>query len=440
MIQPISSSFSTASSQSEISPQLQSVLGCLDVQLEEELTRYRRQRKRIKQISLDPANTQHAHKPSQVLAVTSDDSRLEPSAGSTSADSNRVGQTLGTATSPAGWESVVMNTEAAPLVPRTQVQSGSTQGFHSLGTSSARANSLRTNSSRASSTSSGSEQYLTPPEDYLESSEALVKTIDQPRARVRGQRSSIASLLSPLGIVSMLLLLGSCMTLGYVVMSPNGRATLGLNRFFKAGDPETLPQPSSGNTAAPVSSSPGSSAQSPNLAAQEFVDLDLNTLSNVNPSPSPIPAPVVSPANPLNPPQNLAPPTLQPTGPSLNNLSKELLPEPQAPATQAAATPSPQPAAGATPPANQANQSANQPQTEPTRAVDGLYYVVVPYSDVSSLEKARVIVPDAYVREFKAGTQIQLGALDTQTAAQQLAKELSDRGLSPQFDIPTAGE
>ncbi|NJK36378.1 MAG: hypothetical protein HC920_00560 [Oscillatoriales cyanobacterium SM2_3_0] len=275
MSQPITRSIST-SSQLDCSPQLQAVLGCLDIQLEEELTRYRRQRKRIKQTAFpSPSATQQAHKPSQVLMVTSEEGRLEPESADFPGDRYESGSQM----TPAGWESVVMKPGTASLVP------------HSPDSSDALPDSP------LSVPASSSAQ--TAPDRYLESSEALVKTIEERRAAIRAQRRSpLTSLFSPVGISSMLLLLLSSMTLGYVVLSPSGIATFQLNRFFRSGARVPQQNPASDPTPSAVVPPVGGTGQSPNLAAQEFVDLDLGTLSNISPTPTPISPPRCDPGEP----------------------------------------------------------------------------------------------------------------------------------------------
>jgi alkanesulfonate monooxygenase SsuD/methylene tetrahydromethanopterin reductase-like flavin-dependent oxidoreductase (luciferase family) len=122
----------------------------------------------------------------------------------------------------------------------------------------------------------------------------------------------------------------------------------------------------------------------------------------------------------------------------MSNLTNELLPDPvpatpkpaPAPTVAPVQTPTPQPPAGA----------ATKPNTAPVRANDGLYYVVTSYTDERALEKVREVVPDAYVREFKTGVKVQMGALDNQAAAQRLAEELRVQGVSVQYDTPKTGE
>ncbi|MGF1494746.1 MAG: hypothetical protein ACFBSC_20325 [Microcoleaceae cyanobacterium] len=414
------SSVSSSQSQSSqvLSPKLRAVLSCLDIQLEEELTRYRRQRKQIRQTTAAAAPAQ-ALKPSEVLTVASEGQRIEPSEQVetqlpvaeplTTKRSSR--KTLVSKSASAGWESVVMNQSKSPLATRAD------------------------HHTRIQESEEPAEQGLAGknPDNYLESSEVLLKTIDEAPTSTtlkqgsQHQRSPMASLLSPVGLLSLLVLLLSSAILGSVLLPAFDPATLRSNRFFKFGS-SAPSEPEVESSELVASSNQAEEDRSPNLAVQEFVDLELDTLSNVNPAPNPIPASAVAP--PVQPTASVpAAPTIQPTGPSLNNLSEELLPEPTVTTPVAPTAQPPKPAAGAAP----------QAQSKPVQAADGFYYVVVDYQNEQSLEQSRAVVPDAYVREFKTGTKVQMGALDNATAAQKLTNELKAQGLNPQFDVPTAG-
>ncbi|MEB3281480.1 MAG: hypothetical protein VKK42_21415 [Lyngbya sp.] len=392
------------SSDSQLPQALKAVLGSLDVQLEDELSRYRRYRRAHSPAPAAKPSNSYTQKPSEVLSVSEGENNIEPTSSAPTPESKSS-----RSQTPSGWEAVVLP-ESAPLARRslTKLQS----------------EPHPTASSVTSSSIPNSE-----PEGYLESSQNLVKSLEQRRAR-RRQRSWVASLLTPVGIGSMLLFLLSCIGLGYVVMSPSGMATLGLNRWFKFNqNAETANQTSDENAVAqPVE-------PQPNLAAREFVELDLDTLSNINPSPNPIPTPATqTPPSPDS--QSLTPPSPLPSGPGMNNLTNELLPDPVLPTP----TPQPTPTAAPTVTPTPAAGAATKPNTDPVRASDNLYYVVTSYTDQRSLEKAREVVPDAYVREFKTGVKVQMGALDNPEAAKRLAEELRVQGISVQYDTPKTAE
>ena len=400
---------SSKSSDSPLPPPLKAVLGSLDVQLEEELSRYRRYRRKTSPASGNKKPPKsHTQKPSEVLSVSEGESNIEPGAAPSSQSKSSNSQ------SPSGWESVVLP-QSAPLAPRpakTQLQSEPDTPNPP-------------GSSFPSSSNPNGE-----PDGYLESSQKLVKSLEERRAK-RRQRSWAASLFTPVGIGSMLLFLLSCIGLGYVVMSPSGMATLGLNRWWNKLNPNAE---TAGETADPDTVIESVEPR-PNLAAREFVDLDLDTLSNINPTPEPIPTPAAQTPAPTDG-QNLTPPSPLPSGPGMNNLTNELLPDPVPPTPKPTPTAAPAPTATPKPAAG----AAPRPNTNPVEANDGLYYVVTNYTDERSLEKAREVVPDAYVREFKTGVKVQMGALDNPEAAKRLAEELRVQGISVQYDTPRTGE
>lgn len=63
-------------------------------------------------------------------------------------------------------------------------------------------------------------------------------------------------------------------------------------------------------------------------------------------------------------------------------------------------------------------------------AVRGVWYVVGPYSGPASLIAARKLVADAYVREFPIGRRIQFGALNNPAQANQLLQQVKAAGIA----------
>ncbi len=395
------------SSSTPIKPGLQSALGCLDVSLEAELTTYRRHRRRAEQWVSPSVRTgkQTAATEQQLVQNQSPEAAQETQ------------QPLSLPLSLAGSQG------DAPLATTK------------LG---------RELSSRSEA-----------PNNYLESSEKLIESLDEEKAEPAVERSLAASLLTPLGLSSMLLFLLSCTALGYAVMHPSSLAKMaGLNRLLD----RTTPSPSDNRaTTATSDTSTKELPKAPNLASKEFVELDLSTLSNVKPTASPIasPSPKASiPPNPAAPPAPAAavPIPTEDGNPArgseqgLNNLSTALLPSPSPSAAQPVPTlptlpPTPtraQPTA--TSPATVASATAAPataaPVGRPTRASDGFYYVVTDYTGEKTLAQARTAVPDAYVRNFSKGVKIQLGALNDAASAERLAKELQAKGVKPQYYQP----
>lgn len=419
---------SPQSSQPELKPQLQAVLGYLDVQLESELTRYRRHRRRTKQTTPDPngqTNSQFEQATDAVAVAMSDTAGSE-------------GKLFEPQTQPPGWETVVP-AKSAPLAIATQPPSTSPPKTN--GAEPAVSFSLKS-PAPAKTASDG----------YLESTEALIKSIEERRSHPRENRSLMASLLTPLGIASMVLFLLSCTALSYVISSPSGRSSLGLNRFFPTANPTPATPPTVATT---ETSLPPTDSLSPNLAAKEFVNLNLDTLSHINPNPNPVPLPSVPAPLPPSPATTLPVPSNNPTSssdPGLNNLTQELLPKkPVIPAVtppvtgQGTNTSTIQPGGGTIQPgggaaATVATAKATTPTparpTEPIKSGDGYYYVVLDYKGERSFEQAKEVVPDAYIAEFKTGKKIQLGALTDAAAAKRLRDELQVQGIPAYYDVP----
>lgn len=389
------------SSSTPIKPALQAVLGCMDVNLEAELTTYRRHRRRAEQWVSPSVRT------SKQTATTQQQKaqNLPPQAAE--------------------------ETQQPLSLP---LSLAAVQGDAPLATT--------TGGTKLSSSTFA-------PNKYLESSEKLIESLDEAASGPAEERSLAASLLTPLGLSSMLLFLMSCTALGYAVMHPSSVAKMaGLNRLLDRTTPSSNDSPA----ATGIDSSTKELPKAPNLASKEFVELDLSTLSNVKPTASPIasPSPKASiPPNPGAPPAPIdaVPIPTEDGNPArgreqgLNNLSTALLPSPSPSAAQTVPTlptlpPTPSPAQAAAASPTTASPAAAAPLGTPTRAADGFYYVVTDYTNEKSLQQARTAVPDAYVRNFSKGVKIQMGALNDAASAERLAKELQAKGVKPQYYQP----
>ncbi len=398
------------SSLTPVNPALQAALGCLDVNLEAELTTYRRHRKRAEQWvspSVRPGKqTSTGSQPDQNLPDSAADETQQPLS---------IPLLAGSPTTGSGQEN----------------------------------QSMRRSLSVA-------------PNNYLESSEKLIEGLDSPMVEVVEERSLAASLLTPLGLSSMLLFLVSCTALGYAVFYPSSLAKMaGLNRLVDRPNTPSEAQ----NTASTVADTRSKELpKAPNLASKEFVELDLSTLSNVKPTVSPIASPSPKASIPPNPAAVTDPIRTVPipaedgnsaqlSEKGLNNLSTALLPSPspspstvQTVPTLPTLPPTASPLAANSAPTATASPVAVSPRVTapapaatlgtPKRASDGFYYVVVDYTDAKSVEQARIAVPDAYVRKFSKGVKIQMGALNDAASAELLVKELQAKGVRPQYYQP----
>lgn len=287
------------------------------------------------------------------------------------------------------------------------------------------------------------------PDDYLESSEHLLDSLAQEEAEERQKHGAglLETLLTPLGIGSMLLLILSSATIGYLLINPSVLGVESWRDLFKRGDAASVD-----SSEAAIASLPEDNLITyPNLAAQEFQDLNLGTLSTLptakTPAATSLPTPVaVVPSNPAAPENPASPELALTTNPAPAIVTVQDLPAPESSA--------PEPAPVSDPPVEAAYVAPPDPvyeepaAAEPSYAPDttaesppaplqNYYYVVTDYSGDRSLEAAQTVVDDAYVRNFPdEGAQVQLGAFSDESGAQELLQELERQGISAQMYQP----
>jgi len=293
--------------------------------------------------------------------------------------------------------------------------------------------------------------------DYLESSEHLLRSLTDDEAELRGEAAPrmLDTLLTPLGVGSMVLLLLSSVTLGYVITNPNGLPFMTADA--PAEDPTADLAP--GDPSAVPGEGDGSSFY-PDLSSQEFRDLNLDTLSTlpdeevgVTPgtaSPTPAaPRPVAQPSPRLEsapvatapatptpaaqpaPSSRPAAPTASPSRSPAATASRPA-PSPSRPAASAPSpAPSPRPAAQPSPSPRPTTPSpASTPVAAAPTTPATYFYVVADYTGDRSLDSAREAVGDAYVRNFEIGAVIQFGAFSEESRAAALRQELQSQGIS----------
>ncbi|MGB3510345.1 MAG: hypothetical protein WBA93_14135 [Microcoleaceae cyanobacterium] len=410
---------STKKSTYELNPALQAVMESLDVQLEEELTRYRKYHRRTEKQppTSERKNNQLIYKTPELISILPADEEIAslPSLEAELPQEN-----------PEKLNASVKERSPEAIEPPTPAELTMAKKGTGESVSQESTNSLNQGNQKNTSTSKLlDDRDSTAPENYLESSEKLLESLDGLKSRRQEQPTYLKSLFTPLGIASMFLFLVSCSTLGYVLMNPSGLSNLGLDRLFKRSS--TMSQQDTDNS---QNTSEQPLPKSPNLASQEFVDLDLNTLSNVNPQPSQIPSPTAT-AKPLVPPpisgsaNTSSVPTYKPSA-ELDNLSSTLLPESAQSANNQSTT--------TTPSSTPAPKTTSSSQiTSPIKSEDGWYYVVVDYINEESLYQAQQVVPDAYIRETADGMKIQMGALWETDRAEKFLKELREEGLNAKY-------
>jgi len=374
---------------SRLKPVLTSALASLEVQLDQELTRYRRTRNGIRKpqpqefaqehLPLTEEISHDQHTPTQ--KTPQPDISLPPS----TTDSND-------ATLPISNRSLVhqnINHHSTSDLPNHQQQLAPT---------------IATND-----TFLPAENTPKPPDDYLESSEALLRSLASESTRTskptQPTPNNHESLLSPLGISSIFLLLMSSLILGYVVFNPQNLPRLDLARLLNLNFfTSSADQPVVDNqTTAKVEPELRPISKYPNLATHEFPNLrDPSDVVNLEPKLEPKTVPLPPPN--LSGPMTVSPP-IQPIAP--------IKPVPRIPPF----SPSQQ--------AQQANINLLNRKIKPS--VDGFYHVIAENQGQGTLSAARKIVRDAYLSPNKK--YIYLGALKTKQEAQQRIQQLESQGI-----------
>ena len=247
------------------------------------------------------------------------------------------------------------------------------------------------------------------PEDYLESSEALLRSLTEEQEQKTNQdknKNTSDGLLSPLGIGSMLLLLLASLTLGYVMFNPKSFSQFSFNGLFQrqpgnrgVGESSIPNQPQT-----PISPIP----KYPNLAAKEFPEVNNpNDIVGLTPKPKATPITIRTPKTSsvaVTPTQSVQQSTPKPPKPKV--------------------TPTPQPSPTVSP----VSLTYIQPSS------DGFYHVVTDNQGNNALTKAKAVVGDAYLSDDR--TIIYLGAVKTKARAQQLLKQLRAKGINARVKQP----
>lgn len=412
-------------------PALKAVLVNLDVNLEEELARYRRQRG----IKTFKKATNTRSQPKKVLDLIA----IRASGGRTGAPNVEMGM-------PASLPASVNST-----VPQVEVEANNSYSdtFNPVQTApvySLDHNSIAHPEFSPTLTTPEATASAMHPNEYLASSEALLKNLDREQVTRKPERTFTDSLFTPLGVGSMLLLLLTSATLGYVATNPSSLSHLPFGSGFASQSSQEVKDPEKTTSVNVAKTGNGAIPNTPNLASQEFVDLNLRTLSTIAPrtpnvqplaapspqmpvkQPAPLPNPVASPV-PLDLPSALLPPSIQ-SG-VLPQIGTQP-PAPLRPPTLAGQQPgvvnqSNQPNSGK-PPASWAKAASAKSKAAP--AQENKFLVVMSYNGDRSLAQAKKSVPNAHLRDLRQGKAIQLAAFPTQAEAQKKVEALRKQGIS----------
>ena len=286
--------------------------------------------------------------------------------------------------------------------------------------------------------------------DYLESSEELLRSLAQEEAGAEQERSRVESLLTPLGIGSMMLMLIGSGMFGYLVMNPSTFTALGsaASRFVSG---VKLPQ------SAPSVTTPVAVNGEVPKDGNEFVDLSLNNLVVMGTQGKgsgllKMPAPIAP--NAASTPSGLVvvkgsnagtPIVIQSNGSVPNQPQQAGAQQSGVPpiAVQSPARPSlyrpvqPQKKQTYRTPAVNTVPSPSSPTAIPSASSEpsiapatGGYRVEIPYTGDTALEKAQKSDAGAYFKNGENGAVIQMGeSYPSREAAEAKAQQLKQQGF-----------
>ena len=473
---------------------LSSALSSLNVYLEEELVRYRRQRQgrpvaasthsktinksrrkpldliSVKPDTVSPADASDSSQRPSSAAVTPPPPPPNPFLSSTASSNTASSDTASSNTAsdrPDGAATSAVGNQA--VEPAGQLAVATQTAADGDGVSSA----VVTHVNRTVS-----------PDNYLESSEELLKSLadgltSEHETAQTSQRRFIwtSKLATPVSVGSFLLLLVTSAGLGYIVTNPSA-----INHLLRPADSDVssaVQGLESTNSAVGLDRNGTFRPLGPDLSNQEFIDLNLDTLSTLpgneaqlgpqlppptnsssNTEVTPVTPPATEPKSAAATPNSVtsnpvslsasSPPSVTPIPQSYSVPTAAAAPRP---ATSAAPTASPGPTPAAAPSVATSTPSvaattvpslpviAPSPAiTEPVAPVTAVavteraapiiprYRVVTPYTGDPSLNQVRGVVADAFVRE----SQIQAGAFADEAAAQARVQELQAQGIAAQ--------
>ncbi|MBD2627692.1 hypothetical protein [Trichormus variabilis] len=382
---PIIDSGTQSSKTPGLKPALALSLASLEVQLDQELTRYRRTRNALRQPKQFSTESYSPNQSPHLKGMTATVGNTQPSVAEV--NTNAISWEKPAEEDTPDQNYLQMSSTPESIKPPTP------PAPKSLSSSSLVPTKIQAAESENILPTEDPPQH---PDDYLESSEALLRSLKEKPPQPKKSSPASDSLLSPLGIGSMLLLLLASLMLGYVVLNPK-TWPLNKGKFTNNSSLPSAQNPQEINNAQPVAVPEITSIPKyPDLAAREFPKVrDPNDVVALKPkvqlTPTIIPKPI----------------TIQPS-------LKPVLPLTSVPLV----TPIPE---------IQKPETLPTPNGEIKPSADGFYYVVIDNKGDGALAKARQVVSDAYLSPNQK--YIYLGALKTKDEVKLRLQQLQAKGI-----------
>jgi len=230
----------------ELKPALAAALASLEVKLDQELARYRRTRTVYRTPSQPRVGSSTLLKPQQLTVISTTEGKKPTVEESRQANHDKFEAVTATdaPTSVQQEELSIPDNTNTPSVstPETQEEmpvTPKTEEVHNLKMPSTpqKAKTQTTPTPNSTSIVPAVVEEPKSPEDFLESSEALIRSLAEAQPDTNRRTISSDSLLSPLGIGSMLLLLLASLTLGFIVFNPKSLPQFSLGGLWKRNAP-----------------------------------------------------------------------------------------------------------------------------------------------------------------------------------------------------------
>jgi hypothetical protein len=383
---------------SGLKPELATALASLEVQLDQELIRYRRARNGFKQTKQFGVGSYTPNQRQQLNGMTEAWGKFQLSLPEIN-------------TNAISLESPVLKTDNQEEISHSTVSSIQESG--KIQTPSDPSPKSISSIVPAKAQAAENETILSKenasehPDDYLESSEALLRSLKEEAEAKKLSGSS--DMISPVGISSILLLLLASVTLGYVVFNPKTLPQLNLGKLFNGGSSTNIENTAiTESNALPIAQPEITPIpKRPNLAAREFQQVrDPNDVVGLKPkvraTPTEIPKTIKVRATPTEIPKTIAVSTPE---------------NPVVPVDSVSSAPTPK-----------LTQTLSAVNAEIKPSADGFYYLITDNQSDNALAAAKQVVPDAYLSPNKK--YIYLGALKTKEEVKLRLQQLKVKGLN----------